>query len=729
VNEHINGRTLGGNSNNPNSFQPLPDLNQELQRAVAFHRAGDMKNAQAGYKNVLAIDPRHPDALHLMGCMASTKGHYEEAVLLIRQAIQQFPNSDIYYNNLGNALARLNRHSEAVDAYKTALKINPSSVDALNNLATNLKELGKTIESLSFFQKALQINPDAVEVHNNMGNTLTELGQIEAAMECYHEAIRLKPDYAIAYNNLGSALRSREQFQLAVESYCRSIEANPEYAEAINNLGETLADMGKPDEAISFFKKAIEFKSDFDLAISNLLYASIRVCDWATSLRLNSVLDNFTEGAIQDHRCPVEDPFLNLVRHDSPRLNYKIAAAWSALAGQHVGGRNRHYHFMDRPRGNRKLVIGYLSNNFHDHPMSHLFLGLLAMHNRDAVEVRCFSSGRDDGSSYRSRIAQASDKFVDIRGMSHREAADCIFANKVDILVDLMGHTKGNRLSVCALKPAPIQVRYLGMAGTTGATFFDYLIADAMVVPEAHFPFYSERIVHLPHCYQVNDNQQEASQQCFQKKDAGLPESGFVFCSFNQPYKIDPVVYGAWMKILQSVPQSVLWLQGGNALAEQNLIRHAEAGGVDGDRIIFAPRVPKAEHLARLSLADLGLDTRLVSGAATTSDALWAGVPVITLKGSHFSSRMSASILSAVGLGELVMGNIDDYVATATSLATCPELLLSKKDFLKDHLSASKLFDSRGIANHIEAAYLCMWQRYCSDGKPKHIASKDLLGH
>jgi protein O-GlcNAc transferase len=288
-----------------------------------------------------------------------------------------------------------------------------------------------------------------------------------------------------------------------------------------------------------------------------------------------------------------------------------------------------------------------------------------------------------------------------------------------------MGYTKGNRLEVCAHRPAPIQVRYLGMAGTTGSSFFDYLIADAVVVPEAYFPYYSEKIVHMPHCYQVNDGEQKASSQVVARKDVGLPENQFVFCSFNQPYKIDPVIFRTWMNILQSVPESVLWLQGGNPVAEQNLKQAAAAHGVEKKRIIFAQRVGKTDHLRRLELVDLALDTRMVNGAATTSDALWAGVPVIAIKGTHFSSRMSASILNAAGLPELVVDNLDDYRSLAVGLAKHPEALEIKKRVLMDNLLATPLFDTQRFARLIEAAYERMWQIYCTTGQPEHIAIED----
>jgi protein O-GlcNAc transferase len=709
------------------SLKNSNSLAQILREAVVCHQAGDFKTAESGYRTILDANPDHPDALHLMGMISSQKGDLETSARLIRQAIRLFPNSEIYYNNLGNALARLDRIDEAILAYQQALMINPDSVDAINNLATNLKELGRLDDALAYFKRALRIDPEKAELYNNMGNTLTDLGQVDSAIACFYRATALKPDYSVAYNNLGTALKLRERFAKAIDNYSQAVRINPDYAEALNNLGETLADMGKPEEAIPFFQRAIRKKSAFGLATGNLVYALTRICAWTQLERLNQQLDIFTDTAIKRGAQLPEDPFLNLVRHDSLERNYAVASAWSAKTIKRASHSRIRFEFKERNIPHKKLVIGYLSNNFHDHPMAHLMSRLLAVHDRKAVEVLCFSSGRDDGSDYRQRMVTGCDRFVDIHHLNHHEAAKRINDAGVDILVDLMGHTKGNRLDVCAMRPAPVQVRYLGMAGTTGASFFDYLIADAVVIPEAHFPFYSEKIVHLPHCYQVNDSEQKASNRFFCRKDVGLPESHFVFCSFNQPYKIDSIIFCTWMRILQSVPESVLWLQGGNPVAERNLKQSAVHNGVDGERLIFAPRMSKSDHLRRLELADLALDTRMVSGAATTSDALWAGIPVISIKGAHFSSRMSASILKAAELPELSVDSLDDYRSLATDLAQHPGQLEIKKKVLKDSLLATPLFNTQRFARLIETAYDRMWQIYCSSEKPVHIAITDTV--
>ena len=331
-----------------------------------------------------------------------------------------------------------------------------------------------------------------------------------------------------------------------------------------------------------------------------------------------------------------------------------------------------HFSFDVRRTSKTKIVIGYLSNDFRNHATAHLMLSLFGLHNRDEFEIFCYSYGKDDGSYYRARIQHDCDKFVDISTLSYEAAARCIYEDQVDILVDLKGYTRGNRFDICALRPAPIQVSYLGFPGTTGADFIDYIITDKIVTPKDHNPYYSEKFVYMPHCYQVNDNTQSISNKNWTKVDFGLPESCFVFCSFNQPYKIDPVLFGIWMRILRQVPEAVLWLIVENKIAEDNLRREAEARGVQSERLIFAKRLPKDEHLSRLKFADLALDTRIYNGHTTTSDALWAGVPVITLQGSHFASRVSSSILSAIGIPDLITYSLEEYEALAIRLAHNP---------------------------------------------------------
>ena len=374
---------------------------------------------------------------------------------------------------------------------------------------------------------------------------------------------------------------------------------------------------------------------------------------------------------------------------------------------------------------NSVIRVGYLSNTFNDHPGSQLISGIFRLHDRSAFEIFCYSYGLDDGSYYRKRIEQDSDHFVDICRMSDPAAAALIRHHRIDILIDLRGHTRGNRLSICALRPAPVQVVYLGYPGTTGADFLDYLIADKVVIPKAHIDFFSEKIVYMPYCYQANDHTQKIASQRMKRSDYGIPESAFAFCSFVTHYKLEPLMFDCWMRILQRAPDAVLCLLEGSPIAQRNLRNALARHGIGAERLIFAEKLPKQEHLARLALMDMALDTRIYNGHTTTSDALWAGVPVLTLKGRHFASRVSASILKAIGLPELITDELDKYEALAVKLASTPEMLLKLKHKLEKNRLKSPLFDTLRFTRNLERAYQEMMEIYRAGEQPRQIEVKE----
>ena len=383
------------------------------------------------------------------------------------------------------------------------------------------------------------------------------------------------------------------------------------------------------------------------------------------------------------------------------------------------------FSFNRRRRHRSKITIGYLSNNFGNHPVAHQIAGLFKVHNRDDFNIFCYSYGQDNGSVYRKQIEQDCDKFVDLFPLKHAVSASQIYNDGVDILVDLVGHTTRNRLIIGAFRPAPVQVSYLGILGTTGADFFDYIITDKIVTPEDHQPFYSEKFIYMPHCYQINDNSRRIPTKNWTKSDIGLPEDSFVFCSFNNSYKLEPVMFDTWMKILRQVPGSVLWLSRGITTAVENVRSEAEKRGVDPQRLIFAERLSLDEHLARLKFADLALDTRIYNGGATTSNALWASVPVITLLGSHFVSRMSASALAAVGLSELITPSLEEFETLAVQLASNPDRLQALRQKLGGLRLTEPLFDTPRFVRNLEKAYKKIWQIYLEGQIPQPIEIVD----
>ncbi len=397
----------------------------------------------------------------------------------------------------------------------------------------------------------------------------------------------------------------------------------------------------------------------------------------------------------------------------SPATQLAVAESWCRDMAAAIRQSKTAPAFSKQERHGDTLRIGYVSSDFRNHPVGHQVLGVLRGHNRRQFAVFAYSIGPDDGSVYRRGIEECCERFVDLTDCTEAAAAGRIAADEIDILVDLNGHTAGNRMGLFALRPAPVQVSYLGYPGTTGSGFHDYLITDRLVTPPDQQRFYTEKFVTLPHCYMATDDTQALSSAGFHRAAFGLREEQFVFCSFNNVWKIDPVIFDVWMTLLHAVPQAVLWLPGNNPAATINLIREAERRGVACERLVFAEKLKsKADHLARLALADLALDTRIYNGHVSTCDALWAGVPVLALLGSTFASRASASMLHGVALPELVTDGLDAYTQTALRLSQPGSELNHLKTRLARNRCAAPLFDTQRFTTNLEKAYRAMTANY-----------------
>ncbi len=735
------------------------DPQAALAAALEHHRGGRLDKAKRLYERVLRQQPDNADALHLLGLTAHQAGRHERAIELIGKATRISPENGHFFNNLGEAYRSAGRRDEAIRCYQQALKLDASDAMALNNLGNALAEQGKMDEAAASYLRALDIDPGYAEAHSNLGDALagqekmdeaavcyrraieinphlaqvhdslatalTALGQTQEAAASYHRALDIDPGYVPALNNLGNLLSSMGKWDEAEDCYRRSLEMAPDLAQVHVHLGNLLADRKKPREAIDSYRRALKIKADFSEAVAQLLHQSQMAFMWRDLEELSPRLDQLTAAEIAGGESVGETPFINVSRCLDPHWNLGVARSWSREISLRVSKPAADVPRRDRDGKKAPITIGYLSRDFYNHATAHLMLSLFTLHDREKFRVRAYSYGPRDGSFYRQRIEQDCDGFADIRDLNDVEAAKRIGADKVDILVDLKGHTQGNRLGICALRPAPVQAAYLGFPGTTGADFIDYVITDRIVTPEEHLPFYSEQPAYLPHTYQVNDHRQAISERGFRRADFALPEYAVVFCSFNQAYKIEPVMFSVWADILNAIPGSVLWLLASTAFAEGNLRDEAKARGVAPERLIFAGKLPKDEHLERTRLADLVLDTRICNGHTTTSDALWAGVPVITLLGAHFASRVSASLLYALGLPELVTHSIEDYRDLALRLAQNPGDLRALKEKLAKNRRAQPLFDTPRFAKNLEHAYQGMWETHLADKRPKPIQVSD----
>jgi protein O-GlcNAc transferase len=688
-------------------------LRQLLDRAIASHQRGQLGEAERLYLDILKAEPHHFDAQHLLGIVRHQQGRSIEALALIGAALQARPDSAQALANQGLVLYELRRYEEALAACDKALALRGDFAEALNNRGNVLQRLKRYDEALASFDKVLALRGDFVEAHNNRGNALQGLKRYQEALASYDRALALRPGYAEAFYNRGSALKELARFDDALASFDRALALRPDHAETLFNRGDTLHELKRYTDAITSYERAIALRPDHPYAYSGLAESALAICDWARSAPLAERL-----AALVGEQKAIVNPFTLIKLNDDTALHRQCATAFII---DKIGG-PRPPLWTGRVWSHAKVRIAYVSADFHSHATAYLMAELFERHDRTRFEVHGVSFGRDDGSDIRRRLIRAFDRFHDVRGKSDREVAKLLNDLEVDIAIDLKGYTQDSRPEILSHRPAPIQVSYLGYPGTMGADFIDYIMADKVVLPFDRQAHYAEKIVHLPDCYQVNDRQRVIAERTPTRGQAGLPDAGFVFCCFNNNYKITAAMFDMWMRLLQGAPESVLWLLRETADAETNLRREARARGVDPARLVFAGRLKLDEHLARHRLADLFLDTLPYNAHTTASDALWAGLPVLTCQGQAFASRVAGSLLDAVGLPELVTHTLDDYEGLALALAQDTARLAALRAKLAQNRDSHPLFDTDRFRRHVEVAYVRMWEMWQRGERPQSFA-------
>jgi predicted O-linked N-acetylglucosamine transferase (SPINDLY family) len=614
--------------------------------------------------------------------------------------------------NLGVTLKELGQVDAAVKCYEKALAVKPDYVDAHYNLGNAFKELGQLEAAVKSFEKALAIKPDSANAHNNLGNALTDLGQLDAAVKCYEKALAVKPDYVEAHNNLGVTLKELGQLDDAVKCYEKAVALKPDYADAYANYGNVLKDLKRLDEALASYESASALDPDLDYHLGNVLNTKMRLCLWDDlANRLNELANKINDGK------KVIRPFRLLALIDDPEIQRKTAEIY-------VNDKYQQSHILPKIEGypkHKKIRIGYFSADFKNHPAAYLTAELYEIHDRERFEIHAFSFGPDTKDEMNLRIKVGVDHFHDVRTMSYEDAAMLARSVELDIAVDLGGYTRHCRPNIFAEGSAPIQVSYLGYPGTMAADYMDYLIADRTLIPEEKQHHYSEKIVYMPNSYQVNVSKRSVSETSLLRHELGLPNTGFVFCCFNNNYKITPTTFTGWMRILKAVEDSVLWLLENNNNTAKNLKKEAMKFGINEDRLVFATYKPIEEYLNSIKQADLFIDTLPYNAHTTTSDALRMGLPVLTCIGNSFASRVAASLLNAVNLPELITTTQEQYESVAIELATNPEKLKIIKDKLVNNLPTAPLYDTPLFTRHLESAYLTMYDRYQNGLDPDHI--------
>lgn len=656
-----------------------PQLQLMLQQAIQSFQSGNLESADLSLRRVLQTDSKNLPALHILGLIKASQSNYREAA---------------------GYLAR-------------AARVHPNDASIQYNLAKALSDSGNDKDALVHHKKAVTLAPNNPEAWLSYGKTASNLGRYEDALVWYGNALSLKPDYAEAALNKGATLKELERYAEAIAFAEEALSINPNLAEAWSNKGVSLKALKRYDEAIAHYDKALSLKPDIDWVSGDLLHMKMKICSWSG---LAEALENISKKVVANEK--VINPFALLALNDDALLHKKSSEIYT----------QSRYPFnlvlgpiLKRPQS-QKIRVGYFSADFHNHATGYLMAELFELHDKSQFELVGFSFGPKTNDEMRIRLGRSFDKFIEVGGKSDFEVAKLSRDLNIDITVDLKGFTQDARTGIFAHRAAPIQVNYLGYPGTMGADYIDYIIADRTLIPLESQSCYSEKVVYLPNSYQVNDRKRLISDRQFTRQELGLPENGFIFCCFNNNYKILPATFEGWMRILKAVEGSVLWLFQDNAWAVDNLKKEAEKQGIAPDRLVFAERLPLPEHLARHCKADLFLDTAPYNAHTTTSDALWAGLPVLTLMGESFASRVAASLLNAIGLSELITSTQEEYETLAIELALNPKKLTDTKLKLANNCLTAPLFNTPLFTKNLEAAYIKMMEQYQADLQPDHIA-------
>jgi len=718
---------------------------------TTFQELGQLDNAVKYYKNAIEINSNYPEAYNNLGVAYKDLKEFDSAIEVYQIAIKIKSDYAEAHNNIGVVFKELGQLDDAVKSHKTALKIIPEYAEAHNNLGIILiedKQLDKAIRrfeksiaadknfieaynnlgsahmelnhfdlSLENFQKALKINPNYVEAHNNLGRLFMHLGQLNEAVEYFQKSIKINPNYEYAHNNLGLVYSDLGNLDESAKCYKKAMAINPNYFEPCANYANLLTDLNDLDDALKHYEQAYELNPEADYMQGNILHTKMRICVWDNySNQLNDLQNKINDGK------KVIVPFQLMALIDDPELQSKA----SVIYAQDKYPKNNFLPKMDHYPKHKKIRIGYFSADFREHPVAFLTAELYEIHDRSQFEVHAFSYGPNTQDEINLRIKAGVDHFHDVRSMSHKEIATLSRSLEIDISVDLSGTTQNSKTEVFAMLSAPIQTSYIGWLGTMGADYYHYLIAAKGMIPKKNQEYFSEKIVYLP-SYQVNDSQESLPEPFLSRKDLGLPKDIFVFCCFNNTYKITPIVFDSWARILKRVEKSVMMIYVANKLAQKNLIKEITLRGINPERLYFGEKLQRNEYLDRYRLADLFLDTFPYNAGTTASDALKMGLPILTLNGNSFNSREASNIISAVNMPEMIVESQVEYESLAVELATNPKKFRFMKEKLVDNLPNAPLYNTRLFAKNIESAYKTMFERYHQGLDPDHIYIEDKI--
>lgn len=657
-----------------------PQLQIMLQQAIQAFQSGNYERADSILVKVIKADSKNLPAFHILGLIKASQKKYKEAIELLGKAVKLDPNEPSLRFNLAKALMDSGAYMESIPHHKKAVELAPNNPEAWLNYGKAFSDLNAYEEALSIYDKALIINPGYAEAFLNKGATLKELKRYEEAIVFAESALRINPNLAEGWVNKGVALKEFKRYE----------------------------------EVISHYEKALSLKSEIDWLNGELLHTKMKICRWSG---FTDNLENITNRLMANEK--IANPFPLLALTDGVSLQRKCAEIYAQEKypfNPALGPITK----TKRLEG-EKIRIGYFSADFHNHATGYLMAELFELHDKQKFEIFGFSFGPIKNDEMRQRLEKSFNQFIEVGDKADVEISQLSRDLNIDIAVDLKGFTQDARMGIFSYRAAPIQVNYLGYPGTLGADYMDYIIADETLIPDHLQLGYSEKVVYLPDSYQANDSKRVIADKKFTRQELGLPETGFVFSSFNNNYKILPAIFDSWMRILNAAEGSVLWLFEDNNFATESLKNEAEKRGIDSNRLVFAKRMFLPEHLARHQQADLFLDTFPYNAHTTASDALWAGLPIITLMGESFASRVAASLLYAINLPELVTTSRAEYELLAIELATNPLKLNSIKQKLTKNRLTTPLFNAQLFTKNLEATYMQMYERDMADLPPEHI--------
>ena len=717
---------------------------QLYQQALVLHQQNQLPAALQAYQQVVALQPTHADAHHRLGLVYYLLSQLPQAAESIAKAVAITPKNTDFLNNYGLILSALNQHDAALKSFQQAILLQPKDLDIQLNLGNTLLRLNRFEEAAGYYRRLIrvksalnatlfsQVNGALCHCLSSLGNEAHAHGRYLQAEACFQEAISFDAKNAVYYYNLANAQRELGKAKEAALHYQKSLTLNPNDADTHNNLGNVQRELGQLDLAIASYQQALKLNPNLYHALVHLVHQKQHICDWDG---LESDISTIRDWVANVPEAQVS-PFAFLAMPNTTAAeqlmctNHWVAQKYAGLFAKQFGVKQdtAEEKASVTRKSKQKIKVAYLSADFRLHPLAFLITELIEKHDRSQFEILGFSFGVNDKSPELKRLEKAFDTFYDIQMLSEFDAATKIQSLHVDILVDLTGFTQSSRSGIVALKPAKVHINWLGFPGSMGGftagknnstALFDYLITDSCITPPNEAPHYAEKLLPLPTSYQANNHERPLA-KLPSKQDCGLPNDALVFCCFNQTFKITPAVFNSWMQILKDVPNSVLWLLECNRWAKANLNQAAANAGIESNRLIFAPRMPIAAHIARHTHADLFLDTQPYNAHTSASDALWMGVPLLTCTGDTFAARVATSLLKNTGLSNadlnfLIADNLGDYTAKARWLAENPAKLSNLKQQLLALRTSSALFNTAQFTQGLENNYQLVLQANQTD--------------